>query len=205
MAKRKQGEPHVRLYRHELQSPAYKSLSCDARALLVEFRALYAGKENRVYMSVREAMNRTGLGQRRAQHAIADLLDRGFIRLLAKGTFHHKVRHASLYQLTSEPPDDRDGSVPSKDFMKWQSSKHGSRHDYSAVAATTTAAHSDTPENGQNCSCHDYSKRQKTHPRCSHHGYTDTVAIQGTNSLHGSNGSNGSKRVPGSPLRLVTP
>lgn len=205
MAKRKQGEPHVRLYRHELQSPAYRSLSCDARALLVEFRALYAGKENRIFMSVREAMRRTGLGQRRAQHAIDDLRDRGFIKLLAKGTFHHKVRHASLYQLTNEAPDDRDGSVPSKDFMRWQ---HGSCHDYSAVAATTTAAPSDTPENGQNCSCHDYSERQKTHPRCSHHGYTDTVAIPAPVS----NGvpvpvpvPKGSKLARGSRLWLVTP
>lgn len=202
MAKRKQGEAHVRLYRHELQSAAYKSLSCDARALLVEFRALYTGKENRVYMSVREAMRRTGSGQRPAQRAIADLLDRGFIRLLTKGTFHHKVRHASAYQLTNEPPDDRDGSVPTKDFMRWQPKKHGSHHDYSAVVTTATAAPSDPPENGQNCSCHDYSKRQKTHPRCSHHGYTDTVAIQGIVSAHAPECS---KRARGSRLRLVTP
>ena len=130
MVKRKQGEAHVRLYRHELQSAAYRSLSCDARALLTEFRALYTGKENRVYMSVREAMNRTGLSQRPAQRAIADLLDRGFIRLLEKGSFHCKAGPASLYQLTSEPPNNRDGSVPSKDFMRWQPKKHGNRSDY---------------------------------------------------------------------------
>ena len=202
MAKRKISESHVRLYRHELESAAYQSLPCDARALLIEFRALFTGKENRIFMSVREAMIRTGLGQRRAQHAIADLLERGFIRLLTKGTFHHKVRHASLYQLTSEPADDRDGSVPTKDFMRWQPKKHGSHHDYSAVAATTTAAPSDPPENGQNCSCHDYSKRQKTHPRCSHHGYIDMLPLT---AVTAESVPECSKRARGSRLRLVTP
>lgn len=197
--KRKRGEAHARVYHHEAESEAFKSLSVDACALLIHFRLLYNGRENRIHMSVREAMRRTGLGQRRAQNAIADLLDRGFIKLLAKGEFHYKKRHASLYQLTSEPPDDRDGSVPSKDFMRWQPKKHGSRHDYSAVATTATEAPPDHPENGQNCSCHDYSKCQKTPPRCSHHSYTDRLppcaVVPG-------NAPEGSERVP---LWLVKP
>lgn len=175
MAKRKQGEAHVRLYRHELQSAAYRSLSCGARALLTEFRALYTGKENRVYMSLREARKRTGLGQRPAQRAIADLLDRGFIRLLEKGSFHCKVGHASLYQLTNEPPDNRAGSVASKDFMRWQPKKHGSRSDYRPVADTTTEALGNTPENAPNGSQNGYRKPPKPDIHGSQNSYTDKL------------------------------
>jgi len=84
-------QAHVRLYRHELESAAYRSLTPDARALLVEFRSLYAGRSNRIHLSLREAMRRLGVGRRRAQSAIDDLQDRGFIRLLAPGSFSTKT------------------------------------------------------------------------------------------------------------------
>lgn len=197
--KRKRGEAHARFYHHETDSAAFRSLSVDARALLLEFRLLYDGRNNRIFMSVREAMRRTGLRQRRAERAIADLLDRGFIRLLEKGTFHYKKRHASVYQLTSEPPDDRDGSVPTKDFMRWPTKKHGNHHDYSAVTTTITEAPSATPENGQNCNHQDYSKCQKTRPRCNHQDYTDRLP----GSAPTAEGvPDGSERVS---LRLVKP
>lgn len=98
------GGASVLLYQHELRGAAYRSLSSGPRALLLEFRALDTGKENRVYMSVREAMRLTGLGQRPAQRAIADLLDRGFIRLLSKGSFALQAR-ASLFHVVRLPSD----------------------------------------------------------------------------------------------------
>ena len=60
MAKRKPKgyEPHVRIYAHEQRVPAWHTLNPDAKALLIEFRSLYTGQENRVFMSVREAMRR---------------------------------------------------------------------------------------------------------------------------------------------------
>lgn len=124
MSRKARHEPHVRLYKHELQSAAYRSLSPEARALLIEMRALYAGKENRVFMSLREIMRRTGVGRCKAEKARDELLDRGFIRLVEKGEFKRKVRHASIYRLTNEPTNpEKDGSTPTKDFMKWQPEK----------------------------------------------------------------------------------
>ncbi len=202
MAKRKRGEAHVRFYRHEIDSLAFKSLSGNACALLIQFRALYNGRDNKIHMSVREAMRRTGLCQSAAQHAIDDLLDRGFIRLLAKGTFHHKVRHASVYQLTNEPPDDRDGSVPTRDFMRWHPKKHGIGIQYSAVSESNTAAPAGRPENGQNCIGIQYSETTKTPPSCIGIQYTDMLP---GGALVSAGVPKGSKRVPGSPLRLVTP
>lgn len=116
----RRAECHVRIYRHELESVAYRSLSCEGRALLVEFRALFSGQENRIFMSAREAQRRLGVGRHLAEKALAELLDRGFIKLTQKGSFHRKVSHASEYALTNEPLTDRPGDVPTKDYMRWQ-------------------------------------------------------------------------------------
>ncbi len=202
MAKRKLGEPHVRLYRHEIQSAAYRSLSIGARALLVEFRALYNGKENRIFMSVREAMKRTGLCQQAAQRAIADLLDRGFIRLLDKGSFHCKRRNASVFLLTNEAPDNRDGSVAPKDFMRWQPQKRGIGIEYRAVSESNTEA----PSNA--------TKKRPTVAESNTvdtKNYPTTVAESNTqivlpgSALVSESVTGGSKRAGGSLLRLVTP
>lgn len=119
MPRGRRGEAHVRLYRHELESPAYRSLDPVSRALLVELRALYDGGANRIYMSIREAMHRLGVGRKRAELALAELLDRGFIRIIEKGGFNRKARHATVYVLTNEPLEDRDGATAPKDFMRW--------------------------------------------------------------------------------------
>ncbi len=123
MARRKKAkgyEPHVRLYAHEMRVPAWQTLDPDARALLVELRALYTGQENRVFMSVREAMRRLNIGQRRAQKALDALLHRGWIRVIEKGSFTRKIKHATVYALESEPLEDRDGATPPKAYMRWR-------------------------------------------------------------------------------------
>lgn len=96
MGKRKRA-PYVDLYLHEIESPAYRSLSGDAVALLLEFRLLHNGNDDVVHMSVREVMSRCGMGQRRAQNAIAALVEHGWIRLLVKGSLQNK--QASLYEV----------------------------------------------------------------------------------------------------------
>lgn len=118
---KRRSEAHVRLYRHELESPAYQSLSPEARALLIEFRALYGGRENRVYMSIRVMRKRlNNIGQVRAERARDELIDRGFIRMTTQGSFSRKCRHATEYALTHEPLENKDGAIAPKDFMRWR-------------------------------------------------------------------------------------
>lgn len=118
---KRRDEAHVRLYRHELESPAYRSLSTDARALLVEFRALFTGRENRLFMSVREAAKRIGVSEKTAQKALKALIDRGFIRCIEQGGFARKVKHASVYALECQPDNPlAEGATAPKTFMKWQ-------------------------------------------------------------------------------------
>lgn len=111
----------MRLYRHELESDAYRSLSPEGRALLVEFRALFNGRENRVFLSRTQMELRLGVGRRKAEKARDELLDRGFIHLLVPGGFNRKCPHASEYALTNEPINPtQDGATPPKDYMRWR-------------------------------------------------------------------------------------
>lgn len=113
-------ESHVRLYAHELNCPAYRTLDSDARALLVELRALYRPSTgNAVFLSVREAMKRIGVGQRRAQAAFAALIERGWITVEISGGFMYKTRHATSYRLENEAGVALDAK-PSKAYMRWQ-------------------------------------------------------------------------------------
>lgn len=167
----KRHQQHVRVYGWEMQSPAWKSLSTDARALLLEIRGRYTGRANRIHLSVREMMARLNIGQRRAQRARDELVDRGFIRLLEQGTFARKARHASEYALLNEPLDGEPGPPP-LDFMRWGRKKTtvaetatlGSRSDYrTAPERAKKNAHG---------SCSDYRQTRISADHGSCHGYT---------------------------------
>lgn len=116
------GEAHVRLYRHELDCPAYRTLCPAARALLIEMRALFDAKrgDNQVFLGVRGMMERCNLSQRAAIRARDELLERGWIAVVESGAFQRKVRHATVYALQNEPPNSGKGSVPAKAFMRWR-------------------------------------------------------------------------------------
>lgn len=122
MAKRKSKKPSpqfVRIYAWEMDTPAWTGLSTDAKALLVHFRKEWKGEgnANRISLSVRQIEQHLNIGQRRAQKARDELLDRGWIRVMQEGAFSRKVRHATVYALTNEPI--HDGQVAPKDYMRF--------------------------------------------------------------------------------------
>ncbi len=109
---------HVRVYRWMLTSPAYRSLGCYARCLLVELGARYNGDNNgHIPMSVREAAGLLGCSQPTACKAFLELEGKGFIRAHEKGAFHVKVRHSTTWILTEHPYA---GQPATKDFMRWE-------------------------------------------------------------------------------------
>lgn len=111
--------PHVQLYSWLLNSPAYLSLGCPARAVLVEITRLYNGRNNgQIGLSVRRASERCKIAPGTAQRAFADLIERGFIELVTKGAFSRKSPHASEWRLTFHACDVT-GELPSKAFMSW--------------------------------------------------------------------------------------
>jgi len=112
------GDPHVRLHRWLLKSPAYCHASLAARALLVELYALHNGVNNGdLFLSVRDAGRRLGVGKNLAHEAFRELVAKGFIAVHIPGAFHLKARHATVWRLTEFPCG---SALPTKDFMTWQ-------------------------------------------------------------------------------------
>jgi hypothetical protein len=112
---------HVRLHLWLLKSAAYCSLSVGARALLVEFYALYYGLNNgELFLSVREAARRLGCSSNFAAKCIAELCDRGFVRPHRLGGFNMKSEArrgtATCWVLTEFPLGN---ALATKDFMRW--------------------------------------------------------------------------------------
>ena len=111
--------PHVRLYRWMLTSPAYRSLSCPARAVLIEIASVYDGMNNgRLGMSIRTLVDHCNIAPGTARRALAELQERRFIECVTKGSFNRKVLHASEWRLTWWQCDVT-GALPEKPFMKW--------------------------------------------------------------------------------------
>lgn len=121
--RKKRGDSHVRIYAYEMQTLAWQTLTVEAKALLVELRALYRpSAANVVFLSCREAMRRLSIGQRRVQKAFADLIDRGWVSVEVPGGFNRKTRHATSYRLENEATASP-GSIARKAYMRWEPEK----------------------------------------------------------------------------------
>src|SRR5258705_11518623 len=92
---RKHREPtqrYVSLRDWLLESPAWRSLSCNARALYLELAKRYNGRNNgRISYGLREAFKALHIGKTAAQAALLLLQDRGFIVRTKKGAFSMKA------------------------------------------------------------------------------------------------------------------
>lgn len=110
---------HVRLHVYMLQSDAWRSLTCYARAALIELYALFNGTNNgKLFMSERELARRLGASRGTARTALAELVGRGFIVTTERGGFVRKIRHATCWRLTEH---ECDGTPPTKEFLRWHS------------------------------------------------------------------------------------
>jgi hypothetical protein len=127
--------PHVRLYRWLLDSPAYLSLSCPARAVLVEIVRCYDGYNNgRIGLSVRKAAERCRIAPGTAKRAFEELQERGFVDCVTKGAFSRKTQHASEWRLTWWPCDVT-GALPAKTFVNWGREKQSAVPKYSPTVS----------------------------------------------------------------------
>ena len=112
---------HVRLYHWLMQTPAWKSLNGNQRAIYVEMAALYRGpgsNNGRIPYSTRQGAESLRIGKSTAARAFAALQERGFIVARIKGAFSLKLRHATEWRLTEFPCDVTNQS-PTKDFARW--------------------------------------------------------------------------------------
>jgi len=101
-----------------LRSPAYRSLDCYARCLLIELNRLYRpGKNGSLFLSTRMAAELLNASPQTAMRAFHALADRGFIKARQRGDFNWKARHATTWVLTEF---EHAGSIPTKEFTRWQ-------------------------------------------------------------------------------------
>jgi hypothetical protein len=129
---------HVRCYRWELESPAYRSLSVGARSLLLELKSLYVGSNNgAIFLSVRRAALRLNCSKTFTAKQFAELQDRGFIRAKQPGAFNVKSGdgRATVWILTEYPYA---GALATKDFMNWRPPENLERGPRSRTDRPTT-------------------------------------------------------------------
>jgi DNA-binding transcriptional MocR family regulator len=114
-----------------MESPAWKSLGGNERALYLEIAARYAGfgsNNGRIGYSVREAATNLNIGTSTAKRALDALQDRGFIVATKKGAFSLKIRNSTEWRLTEFPDDTNRGELPTKEFMSWTPDKNKTRY-----------------------------------------------------------------------------
>ena len=115
----------VMLHHYVIDSPAYRSLSCTARSLLIEVWRRHNGRNNgHISFSIREAAEGAGVSNGTAVKALRELEDRGFLKARQRGSFHLKIRHATEWTLTGE---DFNNQPATKDFMRWGTQKNKTR------------------------------------------------------------------------------
>ena len=131
---RSKHEPFIRLHRGVTGSEAWKSLSCEARCLLIEIWSRHNGQNNgRIPYSHREARKALRIGNSKVQLAFQELQDRGFTIARTKGSFQWKKRQATEWELTTENCDDRPGKRLYRDWPEKQNTvpKAGTDSSYS--------------------------------------------------------------------------
>jgi hypothetical protein len=118
---RGRSERYVSLKYWFMDSLAWKSLPCTARALYLEIARRYNGSNNgRISLSARQAMEALNVSKATAARTFLLLEDRGFIICNKRGAFSMKaVRDASVWRLT-EYPDDVVPGYATKQFMSWR-------------------------------------------------------------------------------------
>lgn len=126
---------HVRLHLYMLNSPAYLSLSTQARAALIEIARRYNGRNNGfIGASVRSLAERCRIAPGTACKALDDLQERGFIECVTPGGFSRKTRHASEWRLTWFSCNLTNAS-PQKPFMRWQPEKRNTVSNHSLTVS----------------------------------------------------------------------
>ena len=116
------GPPFVQLHVWLMESPAWRDLSGNARAVYVEMKARYNGRNNGLLsMSTREAGDAINATNDTGSRALKELIEHGFLVVTEASSFVRKVGVARSFRLT-EAADDRPGvsRLPSKDFMRWR-------------------------------------------------------------------------------------
>ena len=182
---RSKNEPFVKLHRGVTSSEAWKSLTCEARCLLIEIWSRHNGQNNgRIPLSHKEARKSLRVGSRKVAAAFRDLQDRGFIIPREKGSFDWKVAagqgKATEWEITTEPCDRQ---PPKATYRDWPKKKNTGTSVVAAGNRTgnrSAKSRPQKPPNGNHSSC-----RSTPQTTASGNYSGDTYNIPGSGPLNG--------------------
>lgn len=124
----KKGRNHgqfILLPRWLTRSPAWKTMSPNAKALLLDVWERHNGSNNGdISYAVREA-EEIGLSKDQTSRAFKELCERGFLKMRKASSFTLKTKEARTWELTAEPTGPEGTVAPTKEFMTW--TENGSR------------------------------------------------------------------------------
>lgn len=115
-------ERYVKLMHVMTQSPAWRDLTCYARAGYIEIARRYGGPNSNnssIPFSVREMAENLGVSSTTAMRVFKELQAHGFIVEMRRGRYGKKRRLATEWRLT-EFRCDATQAPPTKDFLNWQ-------------------------------------------------------------------------------------
>ena len=116
----KAGGPFVKLELFMLGSAAWAATSPQERALYIEVRRRFNGRNNgRIGLSVREGAELCRMNRDTVSKGFKALEEKGFLETVTPGGFSRKVRHSTEWRLTTDRCDVT-GQPPSKAFMRWR-------------------------------------------------------------------------------------
>ncbi len=113
-------KPHCRLYCEWLLLPAYRELSCYARALLIDLLAKHRpAAPNLIELSDRQIAKILNCARGTASKAIVELEKCGWLEVERVGTMKGKRgKRASCYSLTRFPKIS--GDAPTESYLHWR-------------------------------------------------------------------------------------
>lgn len=158
---RASGPRFVSLYEFEIACPAYRQMTLHGRALLIEFRMIYNGTNNgSIGMSVRRAADLLNCGKNRAEKALQELQDKGWIVRTGKGSFDQKTgKRSTTWRITNQPIGLGVETPATKEYMRWTPEK-GLPEIQNTVPRRGTAG----PSQGDRCRNHGPSQGDRTPP-----------------------------------------
>lgn len=119
---RKREKKHVRSYKDQIDSDAWRALSGSAVKVLLVMGLFENGDNNgEIYFSDRTGADMTGLSRNTVRRSLNELMELGFIYCNKRGGFNRKTPHAATYGFTwIAGPKGSEHRAPSHAYKKWK-------------------------------------------------------------------------------------
>lgn len=118
----KKQDGFIRLNHRLLDSVAWRSLTAQERAVLIETMKLHNGSNNgRIGFSCRQAARACNINKDTANKAFKRLVELGFLKQTSEGGFSYKVRHSPTWEVTEFAVGREE---PTKEYRDWTPGKY---------------------------------------------------------------------------------